>query len=41
VVLKHVSPLELDEECVGHAFMSVSYAFLILVVHVIFSFAWC
>ena len=30
VVSKHGSPLTLDRLCVGHAFMSVAYVFLML-----------
>jgi len=41
VVLEHGSPLELDGRCVGHAFMSVAYVLLMLVVHVLVTFAWC
>lgn len=41
MVSEHGSPLRLDGRCVGHAFMSVVYVFLILVVHVLVSFAWC
>lgn len=39
VVSEHGSPLRLDGMCVGHAFMSVAYVFLILVVHVLIEFA--
>ena len=40
MVSEHGSPLILDGLCIGHAFMSVAYVFLTLVVHVLVAFAW-
>ena len=39
MVLEHGSPLGLDGRRVGYAFMSVSYVFLMLVVHVFVAFS--
>ena len=41
MMLEHGSPVRLDGQCVGNAFMSVAYVFLMLVVHVLVAFAWC
>jgi len=41
VASEHGSPLGLDGQCVSHRFMSVSYMFLMLVVHVLIAFSWC
>ena len=40
MVSKHVSPLGLDGQCVGHAFMLVTYVFPILMAHVLVAYAW-
>ena len=40
MVSEHDSPLGMDERCVGHAFMSVAYVFLILMVYVLVFYAW-
>ena len=40
MVSEHGFPLELDGRCVGHAFMSITYVFLILLIHVIVVHAW-
>ena len=41
MVLEHGSLLRLDGKCVGHAFMLIAYVFLMIIVHVLVSFAWC
>ena len=41
MVLEHGSPLGLDGQCVGHAFMLVTYVFLILVAYGLVAYAWC
>jgi len=39
VVSEHSSPLRLDGRCAGHAFISVTYVLLMIVVHVIIAFS--
>ena len=41
MVSEHGSPLRLDGFCGGHAFMTVAYVFVMLVVHVLVAFSWC
>ena len=41
MVLEHGSPLGLDGQCVGHALMSVSYVFSMIVFYVLVAYAWC
>ena len=40
MVSKHGSTLRLDGWCFGHAFKSLAYVSLMLVVHVLVAFAW-
>jgi len=40
VVLEHGSPLGLDGQCVGHAYMLVAYVFLMLAIYVLVVYAW-
>jgi len=41
VVSDHGSPLGLDGQCVGHAFMSVAYVLFLQVIYFLISYAWC
>ena len=41
VVWEHASPLGLDGQCLGHAYMSIGYVLPIFVVYVLVAYAWC
>ena len=41
MVLDHGSHVRLDGQCVSHAFVSVAYVFLMIVVNVLVAYAWC
>jgi len=40
VVSEHGSPLGLDGRCLGHAYMSVAYILLMLVIYALVVYAW-